>query len=173
MHPSTRLGRRRKIALSNGLYTLVDRADYEHLSKFRWHAVRSRRVFYAARSIKTALGYGKMFMHNEILGIEKNADHINRCPLINCRWNLRASTLKENNWNQGKRQHKDGHESTSRFKGVFLDRTAGRYKAQILHEGKRLSLGYFDKPEEAARAYDRKCLELRGPLAVLNFTLHR
>lgn len=43
------------------------------------------------------------------------------------------------------------------------------FKADISISGKTTSLGYYATAEDAARAYDRKAVELYGPLAVTNF----
>ncbi|EIE25180.1 hypothetical protein COCSUDRAFT_40506 [Coccomyxa subellipsoidea C-169] len=45
----------------------------------------------------------------------------------------------------------------------------GRWKAECSHGGKKHHLGIFDKPEEAATAYDQAALYLKGPRARLNF----
>ena len=59
--------------------------------------------------------------------------------------------------------------SSSGFVGVVQDNRSGRWQAKIGHNGKSLSLGYYNTAEEAAKAYDLKALELRGPNAKLNF----
>jgi hypothetical protein len=43
------------------------------------------------------------------------------------------------------------------------------WHAQITKKGKRYQLGFFDKEEEAALAYDAAATELHGDYARLNF----
>jgi hypothetical protein len=47
-------------------------------------------------------------------------------------------------------------------RGVFWDRKNSRYRAQVGYQNKKIFLGYYPNPEDAARAYDRKALELQG-----------
>lgn len=58
------------------------------------------------------------------------------------------------------------------FKGFTVVRGkngSARYRVQLRHDGAKIHVGYFDSPEEAARAYDAKIVELRGEFARLNF----
>jgi hypothetical protein len=55
------------------------------------------------------------------------------------------------------------------FKGVWRDKKTGKCWAQIYFEGKLIHLGSFATAEDAARAYDRKAIELFGQFARLNF----
>jgi hypothetical protein len=41
--------------------------------------------------------------------------------------------------------------------------------AEIVHEGIKYWLGTYDDEAAAARAYDRKAVEIQGPYARLNF----
>ena len=45
---------------------------------------------------------------------------------------------------------------------MFWDKKTGRWRSQIGHQNRKVFLGYYDTPEEAARVYDRKALELHG-----------
>ncbi|KAF8063795.1 AP2-5 [Scenedesmus sp. PABB004] len=55
--------------------------------------------------------------------------------------------------------------------GVFWDKKNGRWRAQVGHNNRKVFLGYFDRPADAARAYDAKAVQLRGALASTNFAL--
>ena len=61
----------------------------------------------------------------------------------------------------------------SKFKGVCKDKERGQWSAAIMVNNKTYRLGRFPTEEEAAHAYDKKCLELRGPDARLNFPLDK
>jgi hypothetical protein len=50
--------------------------------------------------------------------------------------------------------------STTGYTGVYKENS--RYRAVISHKGKTLHLGMYDTPEEAARAYNKRSVELFG-----------
>ena len=56
---------------------------------------------------------------------------------------------------------------TSRYKGVYLDKQHGKYRARIA----RTHIGLYLTEEEAARAYDRAALAEYGEFARLNFPM--
>jgi hypothetical protein len=56
-------------------------------------------------------------------------------------------------------------QATSKYKGVCLCRTRGRYIAQLRYNRERIRVGYFDNEEDAARAYNAKARELFGEFA--------
>jgi hypothetical protein len=56
--------------------------------------------------------------------------------------------------------------SKTGYRGVTKEKN--RYRAVIYHERKAHNLGFFDTPEEAAKAYNKKSLELFGETGSLN-----
>jgi hypothetical protein len=151
----------RYIGLTKGRYAVVDAADYEWLSKYKWTALVVGDKVYAIRSHK-----GKtILMHREIMQPAQGmvVDHIDGNGLNNCRGNLRVCTPQQNTFNSRPRPKK------SKFKGVRYDAETGKWIAEITHNGIKYHLGTFATEVEAARAYDRKAVELQGPYARLNF----
>jgi len=156
--PATPQGAVKQIPLGDGYYAYVDAADYEWLNQWTWHVQNG----YAVRWEK-----GKViFMHREILKPPrgKMGDHVNGNRLDDTRANLRVCTRPENSRNKSK-----PHGTSSRFRGVSYRKDSGKWYARIRFEGKLIHLGLFTEEVEAARAYDRKAVELFGEFARLNF----
>jgi hypothetical protein len=45
-------------------------------------------------------------------------------------------------------------EGTSQYKGVYWDKNAGKWRAQITRDGIREHLGYFTSERKASQAYN-------------------
>jgi hypothetical protein len=78
---------------------------------------------------------------------EGELDHKNGVANDNRIANLRECSHSENHQNVGKRRH-----NTSGFVGVTLS-PYGTWKARLVVNGKKINLGAFPTPEEAASAY--------------------
>jgi hypothetical protein len=160
----------RLIALSQGLYAIVDADDYPWLMQWKWYARRKKNGtpgFYVYRNIRTDKGVGSLIsMHQQIAGTKDfpNVDHRDGCGLNNFRANLRPCTVSQNGANRG-----IPADNTSGFKGVKWIECRRKYRSRVRHMGEDIFCGYFDAPEDAARAYDRKAVEVFGEFAYLNF----
>lgn len=154
----------RTIPLTRGLEAVVDAADYEALSAFKWHASdrRANGSAYARAKINNKLVY----MHRWLLAAPVGAevDHINRDKLDNRRANLRVCAPEENRRNVGLTCA-----NTVGFKGVRWVRTGRKWGASIYLDKKHVFLGVYATKEEAARAYDGAAREFWGEFAYLNF----
>lgn len=159
----------RQIELTQGQVALIDAEDYEKVSQYKWHAAWGERTrsYYAAHS-EWVKGSGRprtIRMHRVILDAPDGlmVDHVNHNTLDNRKENLRLCDQAANSANA--RQRRD---STAPYKGIEQDRTTGRWYAHIKVHGKRIYLGVFDEPVEAARAYDQAARVHFGEYAYTN-----
>ncbi len=160
----------RYIPLTRGLYATVDAQDYPELIKYKWHARirQGTNLIYAARNTsyreKGQRRKGMVLMHRQIMKTPEGmvVDHINGNGINNRRCNMRNCSQFENTHNC--RPRKDGK---SKFIGV--DPHRNRWRARVCYKGRKQHIGVFDTQVEAARARDRKAIELFGAFARLNF----
>ena len=156
----------REIPLTQGKVALVDEADYEWLSQWKWCAryCPRRKSFYVARADRSTGKYVNVQIHRVIMnlpqGDKRQVDHINHDPLDNRRENLRVCTAAENCRNRRKRS-----DVTSGYKGVSFDKESGRWKATIRPNGILINLGRFVTPEDAHSAYCSAAAEHFGDFA--------
>jgi hypothetical protein len=150
----------KRIPLGNGRFALVDPADFERISKYRWYASPHGRGFYAI-TLDSGL---EVAMHRMIMGPRKGyvVHHLDRNGLNNRRDNLQVCTPRQHMAARGPMG------GASRFVGVYR-RGENRWEARIRCRGKVYYLGYFDDEIAAAKARDRKAYELHGEFAYLNF----
>ena len=160
-----------QIPLSKGLFAIVDEADYERVSQFKWCASWSGKGWYALRRIKGTGQPGKKEKLHQFITRQKFVDHINGDGLDCRRDNLRPATIGENSRNRGRQI-----DNTSGYKGVTIKRAGTQrrktdvYVAQIkVNRGIRY-LGSFKTAKQAALAYDQAARELHGVFARLNFS---
>lgn len=125
-------------------YAIVDAADAEFVSQWRWHLNPSG---YAIRSD----GDVKIRMHRALLGLTTSdkieVDHIDRNTLDNRRMNLRSITHAENMQNMSPQKGR-----TSAHRGVFWNPDNRNWRARLRHEGKTLYLGSFAHESDAVAA---------------------
>lgn len=153
-----------EIPLTRGMVALVDPADFDELTQWKWCALNaSGERFYAYRVSKRGGVQKSHLMHRQILGAGNGVyiDHLNRNSLDNRRSNLRACSQAQNCLNRvGYKKSK-----TSRFKGVWWQRPNEKWCASFRHK----YLGIFLDEEAAARAYDAAALAYSPEFALLNF----
>lgn len=148
----------KRIPLTRGLVALVDAADFDWLSAFKWHAIRTAPgCFYAARG-RTIL------MHRELLPGALEVDHINRNKLDNRRRNLRPATTSQNRANVSLRR-----DNQARRKGVSWSPSCASWRADITTKDGHRFLGHFDSVDAAARRYDQEAIRIFGEFACVNF----
>ena len=106
-------------------------------------------------------------MHNEPISNKTWIDHINGDGSDNKIDNMRLATPSQNNQNK-----KLAINNKSGYKGVSFYNRLKKWKSSIEIEidsnRKCITIGHFQTPEEAARAYDKKAIELFGEFALTN-----
>ena len=149
----------RYIALTQRHFAIVDAADYEWLSKYRWFVKGKKGKYYAGRSERGKI----ILMHREFMKPPPGmvTDHIDGNSLDNRRRNMRNCTPEQNHRNRRSTGNASG------YLGVYP--YGKRWKALITRHGKVVYTAVFDDKIEAAQARDRKAIELFGPYTRLNF----
>ena len=150
----------KRIPLTKGKYALVDDEDFDWLTgNWKWHLSHG----YAQTNFRPLDDERfTMKLHRLLISVPKGyeIDHINGNGLDNQRSNLRLCTHQENMRNRPKNKNKSG------YKGVY--RNHAKWHAAIKHNGKKIYLGNFSKPEDAAKVYDLKAKELFGEFAMFS-----
>lgn len=154
------------VPLTQGKVAIIDAEDGDRVLAHKWHVLKSKNTFYAARHGKIAKGKRQyVYMHRRILGLKKGkyCDHRNGNGLDNRRSNLRKCTKSENGGNTHARLG-----GSSRYKGIYWDKTRNKWVAQIKINNKRMYLGYSDNEIEATRIYNLAALKYFKQFANLN-----
>jgi hypothetical protein len=157
------------ITLTKDKVAIVDESDYARISIYNWVAKKHGRTFYATRGKLIDGKRVELKMHRLILNLPPEdgriPDHINGNGLDNRKQNLRISSSVLNQYNTRRRI-----DNTSGFKGVQFHKPTSKWTAKIKINKVRHHLGYYTSAEEAARAYDRAAISLRGiENTVVNF----
>ena len=76
-------------------------------------------------------------------------DHIDRNRTKNLISNLRWISRSNNQRNKPKKTN-----ASSKYMGVYFDKSNGKYKAQISINSKRKHIGLYETQEEAGKAFD-------------------
>lgn len=154
------------ITLTRGYSAVVDDADYDLVSQYRWHVRIEKHSAYAGHNIKKPNGgYATQRMHTFLTGWPR-VDHVDGDGLNNRRCNLRLASASENNRNA--RKHASAY---STYKGVSWCKRERRWFAQIQYQHKHKHLGYYSTEIDAALAYDAAAYDLFGQFALLNFPI--
>ncbi len=153
------------IPLTQGKFAIVDKEDFPWLNKWKWYYKDG----YAARNSKgnsRKIKRTTIRMHREIIKAEKgqDVDHINLDRLDNRKSNLRIC----NNFGNARNRCKYAN-NTSGYKGVYFEKESNKWKAQIVFKNKKINLGRYTNPREAAIVYDIAAEQLFKEFANTNF----
>jgi len=155
-----------EIPLTQNKVALIDVADWELISQFKWCAAKegTSNHWVAIADIGNKR-YVKM--HRLIMEAKEGdeVDHENRDSLDNRRSNLRLVTEA---WQQNANKEKRSSKTSSIYKGVCWDSSRGRWTAYIDKNRRRKFLGRFTNQIDAAKAYNEAAIEMFGEFALLN-----
>lgn len=152
------------IQLSNGFSYQIDKEDLPVAQSRNWcvHTPQKGKYKYLVNVDRKGPPPQMKYLHRIIAGAKPGdiVDHINGDTLDNRRSNLRISTQRLNQGNQRRVR------GVVPFKGVTFE--SGRYRARIRLNGKKLNLGSYKTPQEAAEAYAQAALRVFGEHAFTN-----
>jgi hypothetical protein len=151
----------RLIPLTQGKFAVVDAADYEWLSQWKWYASYQRTTgrWYAYRASYIGKKKYNIAMHRVILNAPHGlkVDHVDGDGLHNRHDNIRLATICQNRFNRGPQRN-----NTSGIKGVSWNKETGKWQAFIGVNGKQTHLGLFVDKLDAAAAYAEAAKRLHG-----------
>jgi hypothetical protein len=133
------------IPLTQGKFAIVDMDKFDWLNQWKWHAVKNRDTWYAARNEANPSGGRRITvkMHREVLGLPRSGkeilgEHRDGNGLNNTVSNLRKATHPQNLRNRpAQKNNKTG------MKGVCRVARSSTFRAQINDNGKVIHLGCF------------------------------
>jgi len=146
----------KKIQLTQGEHALIDDEDYDRVSRYNWNAVKIKSRIYASNK-------SQGLMHRFILGLSdrtRMVDHKKGNGLNNQKHNLRLCTHQQNMCNR-----KSASNSTSKYLGVFWDKSRNYWMSCISLSGKTKTLGRFKTELEAAIIYNITARRYYGEFA--------
>ena len=147
-----------RCTVGSGRSFIFDTDDYSIVSQYQWSVSLSGYV------LGSRNGY-KVKLHQLLIGSPGMVvDHINGDPSDCRRINLRIATQHQNSYNSSLPKS-----SSTGYKGVCFDKRRRKYMAYIHPNGKMVFLGYYNRPDEAALAYDKAASVYFGKFAKLNY----
>jgi hypothetical protein len=152
------------VPLTKGFTAFVSANRIAGIAQYRWWAntTGKGRVY--------AIGYvdgAPLLLHRYLQAPADgfDVDHRNGDTLDNRDGNLRTCTRANNKWNT--RRSWGG----APYKGVYRTTSGKPWAAEIMANGRKVYLGRFTCPIDAARAYDAAAAALHGRFAATNAAL--
>lgn len=126
--------------------TIFDSKFMDEVSKYKWHLDANG---YVSSGGNAENGFKRIKLHNLIAKPRPgyHIDHIDKEKRNNTLANLRECTIRENNFNRGKRI-----DNKSGVIGVYFDKSSDKWAAGIRCDGKSHTIGRYATKEEAIRA---------------------
>lgn len=134
----------------------------EHTGVFVWNERRGGSALKGSIAVALSSGYRnimvdkKTFQAHRLAWLyvygkfpDKDLDHVNLKRDDN-----RISNLREVNDSENKQNQRKYSTNTSGYKGVSRKKSSSKWRAEICVNYKKISLGSFEKIEDAAKAYE-------------------
>ncbi len=158
-----------KRGVNKGKYfAMVSIFDYDYLRKWNWHRSACGYAERKASVVERANGSpSHIKTHRQLLGLtDPNifGDHKDGDGLNNRRKNIRISDHSQNCSNK-----KSEKNSSSKYLGVSWHKQRQKWHVNLTHNKKYVYVGLFTCEIEAAKAYDKKAIELHGEFTRPNF----
>jgi hypothetical protein len=156
------------IPLTKGRDALVDDLDYPWLSQLRWcyssdgYAVNYYRDEYGKYHRRSMQRMIMARMLEQFVPTDLQVDHINHNRIDNRRENLRLATRSQN-----QAYKKLQVNNSTGYKGVIWHN--GKWEVRIRYQGRKLYLGRYGDPIQAAMIYDGAARLLYQEFAGINF----
>lgn len=160
------VGNGRRIRTSSGKYALVDNEDYDWLSQYSWNSYQDGKNLKTWRAVTTKRSGGiqkTLYMSRMIMKPPKGkvVDHINHNGLDNRKSNLRVCTQTVNCINR--------RPTKCKYLGVSFKKSKNKWVAQIAgFNGGSRHIGVFNTQREAALAFNKEAIRVRGKDAYVN-----
>lgn len=163
-----KLGNKYLVPLTKGYRAIIDKADSDLISKYKWRVsishAKNNRPWICAITCMRINGIKKNISMHKLLMGSTGIDHIDRNPLNNSRSNLR----KANRSQQGANRDTSSMEKSSKYRGVHYCRRERKWISQIMVYKKKIRLGCFVDEHEAAKSYNKSATKYFGRFAFLN-----
>jgi len=142
-----------------GMDVIIDDEDFQKINSMKWaldeyrYKIRGKAYFRCSLSkIINGKYQRSVWLHRFIMNQDSwnglVVDHANGNTLDNRKLNLRICPQLKNSQNRAMSKN-----NSSGYKGVNWNDITQRWHARIGVNWKRISLGYYDTPEEAYAAY--------------------
>jgi len=147
------------IPLTQNKKTIINEKDAHLADVYKWIAfkvpLKNRELFYA--SAYNPETQRNVYLHRLIINAKtgEEVDHINGNGLDNRRSNLRVGSHRQNQINRMV-------PGSSKYPGVYYEKTKTLWRARAQIDGKSKSFGYFKDEKEAFKAYLNGIYELTG-----------
>lgn len=150
------------VELTQGYTSIIDAEDARIAELFNWCVLKrsDKRTIYAHRKMRDGSGHQKIvYLHRAVMGLPAGCqiDHIDGNGLNNRKSNLRLCEVHQNARNRGAQVN-----NQCGFKGVFWDKSRGKWRAHIHALGKTNHLGRFETLEQARNAYAKANKKIHG-----------
>lgn len=155
-----------KLKLNNGEFALIDKEDFERVSKFNWGISKRKNYNYVVRWDFINGKRKAVYLHRFIMNCPKGmvVDHIFGDTFDNRKSKMRICTHQQNGFNQKTQTRK----KSSIYKGVHWNERGQIWISSTKLNKKYVYIGSFKKEKDAARAYNKKVKELFGVFSCLN-----